>query len=271
MRKDFALRSIQGFLDHLEYTLSAEDLAKRAGWAQAIDPRVKVAALAVLVISVVAAHRLAVIAALFALGVAVAVASHVPIRNLATRVWFAVLLFTGSIALPAIFLTPGRVLYTVPLLHCVITAQGLTSASFLLARAETTATFSLLLVLTTPWIHVLKSLRAFGVPVVLVVILGMTYRYIFVLLRTAHDMFESRRSRMLGRLHAGERRRIAVNSAGVLLSKAFQLSGEVYLAMQSRGFRGEVYLLSDFTMRPVDWAVLPVLLLLSATAVWFGR
>lgn len=271
MRKDFGLRSIQGFLDHLEYTLSAEDLAKRPGWAQAIDPRVKVAAVAVLVISAVAVHRLAVISALFALGVAVAVASHVPIRTLATRVWLAVLLFTGSIAFPAIFLTPGRVLYTIPLLHWAITAQGLTSASYLLARAETTATFSLLLVLTTPWIHVLKSLRAFGVPVVLVVILGMTYRYIFVLLRTAHDMFESRRSRMLGRLPASERRRIAVNSAGVLLSKAFQLSGEVYLAMQSRGFRGEVYVLNDFTMRRADWAVLPVLLLLSALALWFGR
>ncbi len=271
MRKDFALRSIEGFLDHLEYTLSAEELAKRPGWAQAIDPRVKVAAFAALVISVVAVHRLAVIAVLFAVGVAIAVASHVPIRTLATRVWIAVLLFTGAIALPAIFLTPGRVFYTVPILHWAITAQGLTSASYLLARAETTATFSLLLVLTTPWMHLLKSLRTFGVPVVLVVIFGMTYRYIFVLLRTAHDMFESRRSRMLGRPPAGERRKIAVNSAGVLLSKTFQLSGEVYLAMQSRGFRGEVYLLNDFRMRAADWAALPALLIFIAAACWLGQ
>ena len=271
MRKDFARRSIEGFLDHLEYTLSAEELAKRPGWAQAIDPRVKLAGFAILIISVVAVHRLAVIAALFALGVVIAIASHVPIRTLASRVWIAVLFFTGVIAFPAIFLTPGQVLFTLPFLHWVITAQGLTSASYLLARAETTATFSLLLVLTTPWMHVLKSLRTFGVPVVLVVILGMTYRYIFVLLRAAHDMFESRRSRMLGRPPAGERRRIAVNSAGVLLSKTFQLSGEVYLAMQSRGFRGEVYLLNDFKMRPADWAVLPALLILSSAAFWLGQ
>ena len=31
-----------------------------------------------------------------------------------------------------------------------------------------------------------------------------------------------------------------------MLSKAFQMSNEVYLAMQARGFRGEVYLLDDF-------------------------
>ena len=262
---------MEGFIDHLEYTLSAEELAKQPGFAQSIDPRVKLAGLAVLVISVVAVHRLWVIAALFALAVAIAAASHVPIRTLTSRVWIAVLLFTGTIAVPAIFLTPGRVLYTIPILHWHITQQGFTSASYLLARAETTATLSLLLVLTTPWIQVLKSLRAFGIPVVLVVILGMTYRYIFVLLRTAHDMFESRRSRMLGRVSAGERRRMAVNSAGVLLSKSFQLSGDVYLAMQSRGFRGEVYLLNDFAMRSADWATLPVLLMVSAAALWFGR
>ena len=271
MRKDFALRSIEGFLDHLEYTLSAEKLATMPGWAQAVDPRVKLAGFAILAVTVVAVHRLWVIAALFGLAVVIAAGSHVPIRTLASRVWIAVLLFTGAIAFPALFLTPGRVLYTVPLLHWVITAQGLSSASYLLSRAETTATLSLLLVLTTPWMHVLKSLRAFGVPVVLVVILGMTYRYIFVLLRAAHDMFESRRSRMLGRPPAGERRRIAVNSAGVLLSKTFQLSGEVYLAMQSRGFRGDVYLLNDFRMRAVDWAALPALSILSAAALWLGR
>lgn len=261
----------QRFLDHIEYTLSAEELAKAPGLAQQIDPRVKVVGLAALVIGVVAVHRLAVVGALFGLGLAIAVASRIPIRTLASRVWIAVLLFTGIIALPAIFLTPGQALYQLPVLHWTITSQGVTSASFLLARAETTATLSLLLVLTTPWMQVLKSLRTFGVPVLLVVILGMTYRYIFVLLRTAHDMFESRRSRTLARLPAGERRKVAVNSAGVLLSKTFQLSGEVYLAMQSRGFRGEVYLLNDFRMRAADWTALAVLLTASLTTLWLGR
>ena len=33
---------------------------------------------------------------------------------------------------------------------------------------------------------------------VVVVILGMTYRYIFVILQTAFEMFESRKSRTVG-------------------------------------------------------------------------
>jgi energy-coupling factor transporter transmembrane protein EcfT len=84
-------------------------------------------------------------------------------------------------------------------------------------------------------------------------ILGMTYRYVFVILETALDMFESRKSRTVGVLEPAERRRLTAATAGVLLGKSLQLSGEVHLAMQSRGFRGEVHLMHDFRTRPSDW------------------
>ena len=83
-----------GFLDHLEYTLFAEELAKVKGLAQGIDPRVKVVGFAAIMVSVVVVHRLIVMVALFALGLMVALASRIPIRTLASRVWLAVLLFT---------------------------------------------------------------------------------------------------------------------------------------------------------------------------------
>ena len=81
-----------------------------------------------------------------------------------------------------------------------MTAQGLLSAGYLVSRVETASTLSVLLILSTPWTHVLKALRVLRVPVVLVVILGMAYRYIFLLLESARDMLESRRSRMVGEL-----------------------------------------------------------------------
>jgi cobalt/nickel transport system permease protein len=108
-------------------------------------------------------------------------------------------------------------------------------------------------------------------PVVLIVILGMTYRYIFLMIASAREMFESRRSRMVGELESPERRRLAVATAGVLLSKTLQLSQDVYLAMQSRGFRGEVYALDEFEMRPRDWGGLALFATLAAAAIWAGR
>ena len=229
--------------------------------------------LAIVPLIVIAAltPRLWVDAVLLVVAVAIALLSSVPLGTLAKRVWLGVLTFTGFIALPALILTPGHAIYTVPFLGWTVTAQGLRAALFLIMRAETAATFSVLLVLCTPWSNVLKALRVLRLPVVLVVILGMTYRYIFLLLRNAHDMFTSRRSRMVGRLDGREQRRAATASAGVLMSKTLQLSGDVYLAMRSRGFQGEVYVLDEFQTGWFDWAMLALFLTLAAAAFWLGR
>ena len=217
------------------------------------------------------ARQLWVIAGLFAFALAIAFLSQVSLRTLATRVWLGVLSFTGLISVPAIFLTAGRVVYTVPILGWAITAQGVRAATYLIARAETAATFSVLLVLCTPWGHVLKALRVLRIPLVAVVILGMTYRYIFLLLRTAHDMFQSRKSRMVGRFDGPDVRRMATASAGVLMSKTLQLSGDVYMAMRSRGFCGEVYLVHDFQTDWFDWITLAIFTVMAVLAFWFGR
>ena len=64
---------------------------------------------------------------------------------------------------------------------------------------------------------------------------------------------------------------MAVASAGVLRSRSFQLSDDVYLAMQARGFRGEVHVLDDFAMRRLDWLALAGFAALTVAAVWAGR
>jgi len=159
-RKDFVERTIAGLLGAVESALSAETLAKAPGLLQGLDPRVKVVGLMALLIAAVVAQEILVIAAIFACAVALAVLSKVPLRVLAMREWIGVGVFTGFIALPAIFTTPGSVIYRLPLLDWPITTQGLRSALYLVARAETAATLALLLILCTPWTHVLKALES---------------------------------------------------------------------------------------------------------------
>jgi cobalt/nickel transport system permease protein len=269
--KDFAERSVESFVRVLGRALESEELAEADGLLQGLDPRVKVIGLPALIVAAVASRKFTVILSIFAASILLAAVSQVPMRALAFRAWIGVLGFTGIIALPALFVTPGRVVWNFPLLGWSMTNQGIRSAVFLVTRAETAATLSLLLVLCTPWTHVLKALRTLRVPVVMVVVLGMTYRYIFLLLETARDMFESRRSRMVGVLHGRERRAMAAATAGVLMGKTFQLSNDVYMAMQARGFNGEVYVLADSSLKASDYAGLAVFLGLSATALWFGR
>ncbi len=262
----FIERTLTNLLSATNYAANAEQLAETRGVLQSLDPRVKVVGLLCLIVAVAACRRLEVIAGLFAIAIGLAIVSHIALSKLLAWVWMPVLFFTGAIALPAIFLTPGASVRGLP-----ITESGLRSAAFLLSRAETSATLSVLMVLSTPWPRVLKALRILRFPVVFVAILGMTYRYIFVILQTAFDMFESRKSRTVGVLDPAERRRVAVSAVGVLLSKSFQLSGDVHLAMQSRGFRGEVYVLDEFRASTRDRVWLATFIALAALALWLGR
>lgn len=262
----FIENTLEGLHFALERALYAEASASRTGLLQRLDPRVKVAGLFAMVVSVALATKLLPIAGILILAIALAVGSAIPIGALARRTWLGAFIFSGAIALPALFLTPGTPLYGLP-----ITEQGVRTGSFLVMRAETAATLMLVLAYTTPWTHILKALRIFRVPVVFVVILGMTCRYILLMLETAHEMFESRKSRTVNRMTPAENRRLAIASSGVLLHKTLYMSGEVYLAMQARGFRGEVYVLDDFAMQSRDWFALAAFATVATLSILLGR
>ncbi len=230
----------------------------------------KLAGVLALVGAVALARNLATLAALLLVALTGALASRLPFRRLILRLWLGALAFTGIIALPALFTTPGRAWFTLPG-GLTVTVQGATSAAYLLLRVLAAATLASLLVFTTPWTHVLKALRAFRVPAVAVVVLGMTWRYILLLLQAAHAMLDARRSRTVGRLPGPERRRTTAAAAGVLLERSMRLSQDVFLAMQSRGFRGEIHVADEFRMRSRDWAALGAFALLAGLGVWMGR
>lgn len=269
--RGYVERTVDGLLAVLERTRVAEHHAAGDGLLQAIDPRVKVAGLLALVVAAALARNLVTLVALLGLAIAGALWSRLPLRVLATQVWLGALVLTLAIALPALVLTPGTPAFRLPVVGWTVTTQGVTTLSYLVLRVLSAATLTFLLVFTTPWTHVLKAFRVFRVPVVAVVVLGMTYRYILLLLEAAHDLFVARRSRTVGVLDGPERRRAAAAGIGVLLNRSLRLSHDVYLAMQARGFRGEVYVLDDFRMTPRDWVALAGFAGLTFAAVWAGR
>ncbi|HUO60451.1 MAG TPA: cobalt ECF transporter T component CbiQ [Candidatus Acidoferrales bacterium] len=271
MSAGFVERSISGITEALEHAIFSEDAARRSGLLQSLDPRAKIVGIFALVVGTAVAHRLDVIGIFAAVALVLAIVSRVSLMELAKRVWFAVLAFTAVIALPGIFITPGTVVWRAPALGWTITEQGLRGAALLIARVETASTLTVLLVLCTPWMRVLRALRALRVPLELVVVLGMTYRYIFLLMESAREMFEARRSRTVGQLPSSQRRHMAASAAGVLLQRTVELSGEVHMAMLARGFRGEVYVLEEERMRAIDYVFAFVAVSFAVVVAWMGR
>jgi cobalt/nickel transport system permease protein len=127
------------------------------------------------------------------------------------------------------------------------------------------------LVVTTPWADVLKSLRALKVPQVFVLILSMTYRYVFLFLHTANGILLARKSRVVGRTGGGEQRRWITGTMGNLMSRAFKMSNDVYAAMLARGFSGEVRTFATYRMRALDWLALAGVCAVAACAILAER
>jgi energy-coupling factor transporter transmembrane protein EcfT len=56
-----------------------------------------------------------------------------------------------------------------------------------------------------------------------------------------------------------------------LFAKSYELSDQVYLAMQSRGFRGEAQVMDALVWSGEDWLWLVMFLALAAAALWLGK
>ena len=270
-RPSFIQKTILGFTRALSEALMSEKFAHRPGFLQNLDPRVRLLGVVMLIIAAVTCRKVQGVAALFLIATLIALLSSLDLWSLAKRVWIAVLVFTGLIALPAIFITPGVVLWSWPALGIRVSAPGVYSAAMLILRVETAATLTTTLVLCTPWTHILKALRCLYLPAEIVTMLTMTHRYAFLLMETAKQMFESRESRRVGVLPGPDRRRMVGQTAGVLFSKSMELSQDVYLSMVSRGFRGDVYLLHEFRFSSRDYTVLLLFLATAFVVVWMGR
>ncbi len=258
-------------IDHtLEQSLFAEKTARQPGLLQELDPRLKILSALLVLLAVGLSRNLTVIIVLYFLMLALALFSKIPLAFFIKRVWLFITFFTGVIALPALFITPGTVLVYLPL-GLVITKTGLATAMFFLLRVGTSVSVAVLLVLTTPWNSVLKSLGVLRIPPVIILILGMTYRYIHLLLHLTNDMFLSRKSRLLRRMKGPEERRLIAATTGTLMNKSLQVSSEVYLAMQSRGFRNYPRTMDTFKMRRIDWLSGVLVVMMVAAAIWLGK
>jgi len=266
----FVERTLVNINHTLEQSLFAEDIARKKGLLQALDARLKVISLILLLLAVGLSHSLLVIVALY-LGVLILAAfSKVPLGFFIKRVWVFIPFFTGIIALPAIFITPGPIWIRLPL-GLVITHPGVNTALFLLLRVGTSVSLGVLLILTTPWNSILKALGVLHIPDVVVLILGMTYRYIHLLLNLTNDILLSRKSRIFRRPTGAEERRLLGATSGVLLGKSLQISSEVYLSMESRGFRNYPRTMDTFQMTRLDWVFGAAVLLITTIAIWLGR
>jgi cobalt/nickel transport system permease protein len=265
--------TLAGITGSIERAVFTEEHARSRGWLQGIDPRAKLGMFLAVVLAASLSTSIAVEIALYAVVLAAAGASRVPFNFFVKRVWLGIPFFAGIVVIPAIFFVPGERLFDLPLgpVHLAPSIPGLIGAALFIARVGVSVSLAVLLVLTTRWADLLKSLQVLRVPQLFVLILAMAYRYIFLFLHLANGLFEARKSRVVARTTGGEQRRWISGTMGNLLNRSVKMSNDVYAAMAARGFSGSIRSYNAYRMRRPDWIALGGAVAIAILAVVAAR
>ncbi len=282
----FLSRSMRDIQNVLAEGLRNEKYAATSGFAQKIDPRAKLMGTLILIVAAGLTHSMIALIILGCFSALVMALSHLPVWSLQKRIWGIIPLITMVAALPATlsFFNPGtpiamlnsdpnglRILGIQLSGPLYISKQGVNAALLIFLRVGDSLSFGSLLVLTTPVARLLRSLRSLCVPVLFVMTIEMSYRYIILLLTSSIEMFEARKMRTVGHLPSNLQRSMAGSSMAALFSRSMTLSEEVYQSMTARGYTGEAVSIQELEYSRFDFAVLAIIIGLALIIVLGGR
>jgi len=126
------------------------------------------------------------------------------------------------------------------------------------------------LISTTPFGDLLVGLQRLKVPAPLIIQLGFLYRYIFVVIDSAHHMLRARNTRRIRFLGWKMELHVVGSMIGSLLVRSLDTAERISLAMQARGFSGRWHTLSDARIGLGDWmfAALAVMYMLGLKLIF---
>ena len=163
-------------------------------------------------------------------------------------------------AVPTMFRHAGAEVFTVPVFGWTATDTGMEFFVSILLRSWLSVLAATILTATTESDMLLRGLRSFGVPKLLVGTISFMWRYVFVIAEEAKRLMQARqaRSARTGKGHGGSmawRGKVAGNMVGSLFLRSLNRSERVYVAMLSRGYNGEMRSLERFTLQQRDIVV----------------
>lgn len=172
-------------------------------------------------------------------------------------------------ALPVLVTVPGEALLPLPF-GLAVTGPGLARFLSVALKSWISVQMAILLASTTPFPEILMAMRALRVPRLLVAIIGLMWRYLFVMVDEAGRLMRARQARSghaaraganAGRRPGGSlfwRARVTGGMAGSLFLRSLERSDRIYNAMLSRGYDGETRTMPHPAISPLGWVTLLV-------------
>lgn len=224
-----------------------------------LDPRVKIVVVFLFSVVVVVSNRFVVLLLGLALGLSMALLARLPVKQVLARL-VPVNLFIIFLWFFLPFTLQGKPLFSVGPL--VGTHEGVLYAARISIKSNTIMAVLIALVASTSLLTLGHAMHDLKIPKKLVHLFFFTYRYIDVIhkeyLRLVNAM-KVRGFRPGTNMHTY---RTFAYLVGMLLVRSSDRADRVHSAMLCRGFRGNLYSLSAFSLRACDVISLILMLVL---------
>jgi cobalt ECF transporter T component CbiQ len=249
------------------------ECSRRDGLLQRVDPRVKLVLMAAFLILVSFKREIQSQAGIALFLFILCLLSRLDMIPLYRRIFSATLLFGVLVPLPSLLNLFDNSHPAVPLLHLGrdyrfwmyripetigITSHGLTDMALLAVRIANSVAISLLVLHTTSFPDLIKALRVFRVPESFIGVVTLAYKYIFTFTRTLEEMHLAKKSRLLGRMDAGQSRQWAAGRIAFIFQKCQGRCEEIFKAMLARGYENRATFHEFPKMKRRDWGALAI-------------
>jgi cobalt/nickel transport system permease protein len=269
--RNYLDRTLRGLSAFFSRSLLREDMARRPGVLQAVDPRVRLVSTLLFLVSISLAQSIPVLLAHAVLPCLAITLSRIRPREFLSGGFLIALIFSSLMAAPATLnvIAGGQVVLPLlsvgqdwrygPLIlpHVIgVSREGLLTAATFLLRVLTSVAAVLWLTLTTRWMDLLRSLRFLRFPPIFLQVIGMTVRYLHMVLRHSEEIHLGKKSRTLcHRPILSEQAWVGSRLANAW-ERGLHLMGEVSDAMKARGFTGEARFPPDSRFGVPEWVAL---------------
>ena len=275
---DKTLRRISTFFSR---SLLREETARRPAVLQGVDPRARLVAALVFLISVSLARSIPALVGHAAIPLVAIVLSRIRAKELLGAGFLLALIFSSLIAAPATLNVLGGGQVVLPLLSreqewrlgpyvlprvIGLSREGLLTAATFLLRVLSSVAAVLWLTLSTRWVDLLRGLRSLRLPPLFLQVTGMTVRYLHAFHRQSEEIHLGKKSRSVCKAPMAAEQAWVGSRIANAWDRGLHLMEEVSDAMTARGFRGEARFPSGSRFRARDWGFLAVVILLCAAA-----
>ncbi|MGQ9812640.1 MAG: energy-coupling factor transporter transmembrane component T family protein, partial [Dissulfurimicrobium sp.] len=150
---------------------------------------------------------------------------------------------SGEVVLPILkFSRPYDIwIYHIPQIVGV-TREGISGVIVLSLRVINSISVSFLVIYTTPFHEIIKALKLFKIPDAMLMIIILSYNYIFIFNKTIEEIYLAKRARTLIKNNNKEARKWVAGRIVFIFHKTQQRYEDIFKAMLSKGFTGKIKL-----------------------------